>query len=200
MNEKIKRKLKNKKISILGDSISTYYGYSNEGLYNGTLVSNAVFYYPMFPMTVDKTYWMRIIDEFSLTLCVNNSWSGSYLTKRAPNVGKDDGALLSPGVERVKYLSDQNGVSPDIILVFMGINDLGAGVKANTFKTAYGEVLKSASELYPNADVFCVGMPYRGYLNEETEEYNAAIKDAVRSAGNRFVYADIFYGALSVDG
>ncbi len=123
MKEKLKDILNGKRISILGDSISTYEGISNDKQVQRTLVSNPSFY--RFPFPLENTYWNRLISTYHLRLCVNNSWSGAFLTKHFPGVGVDREKKLSPGVERVEYLADNEGNLPDIILLFMGINDLG---------------------------------------------------------------------------
>ena len=70
--------LTGKNLSILGDSISTYDGVSNDVSSNSTIVDNPYFYRDPFPL--DKTYWMRIIKELDWNLFVNNSWSGGNLS------------------------------------------------------------------------------------------------------------------------
>ena len=111
--------LKGKKISILGDSVSTYVGISNDSGANSSLVYNKYFYKPPFPL--EKTYWQILMREFSLELCVNNSYSGANMS------GDED---FSSGLSRAANLSRDSGEKPDIIIVFMGINDLGRGVDA----------------------------------------------------------------------
>ena len=104
-----------KKLSILGDSVSTYYGYSNNKEANSSTAYNPCFYTKrLFPW--EQTYWGILLKELSLTLCVNNSWSGGNLS------GRDN---LNSGVSRASNLSADNGEKPDIIIVFMGLNDLG---------------------------------------------------------------------------
>ena len=57
--------LKGKKLSILGDSISTYQGFSNDADANITTYANNVFYKSQFPP--ELTYWMRIMSDLGLT-------------------------------------------------------------------------------------------------------------------------------------
>lgn len=90
--------LKGKKLSILGDSISTYQGVSNDERTNSTIAANPYFYRDPFPL--DKTYWKIIMDNLNMTLCVNNSWSGGNLS------GIDD---PTSGVNRAAELSRDNG-------------------------------------------------------------------------------------------
>ena len=85
--------LKGKKLSILGDSISTYKDVSNDINANESLYPNPYFYRLPFPL--EKTYWMLLIKKLGLSLCVNNSWSGGNLS------GKDNS---SSGLNRANFL------------------------------------------------------------------------------------------------
>ena len=101
--------LKGKRISILGDSISTYKGVSNNVDANITTFANPYKYADPFPF--EKTYWMLIINTFNMTLCVNNSWSGGNLS------GKHD---ESSGMNRAHHLANNDGDKPEFIILFMG--------------------------------------------------------------------------------
>jgi ferredoxin len=52
-----------KRLSILGDSISTYLGVSDNKDINKTLVNNKSFYKEPFPL--EKTYWSILLSELS---------------------------------------------------------------------------------------------------------------------------------------
>lgn len=112
-------------LSILGDSISTFGGVSNDGTQNKTISGNAVWY----PegntnvMNASKTYWGRLMESTGMRLCVNNSWSGS----RVYGAAGGSGNMLS----RATQLHKDNGTAsagddtdPNLIFVYMGINDL----------------------------------------------------------------------------
>ncbi len=189
-NYRVIEKLKGKRLSILGDSISTFDGYSNNSTYNRTLVSNATYYRQ--PFNVDDTYWMMLIKNFGLELCVNNSWSGAYLTKHFPNVGGDYDACLSPGVERVKYLANNSGVFPDIVIVFMGANDVGVDITVNQFEQAYTNVLDKIKKTYGDIIIICIGLP--NILNErmeKTKNYNKEIIDLIKNF-NHTIFVDLY--------
>ncbi len=178
-----------KLISILGDSISTYQGISNDASVNSTLFVNPCYYKEPFP--IEKTYWMRIINDLGLTLCVNNSWSGGNLS------GKSD---ESAGVNRANYLSRDSGDKPDFVIVFMGMNDLGRGVDVNVFAEDYTRTLIIIKEAFPSAKVCCVNMPDRDiFLKKRTELYNEAIENAVKAAGDNFFIADLYNSRLNND-
>ncbi len=188
-------KLQGKTLSILGDSVSTYEGISNDKHRQFTLVSNPSYY--AFPFPLEGTYWRRLTKRYGLRLCVNNAWSGAFLTRHFPGMGVDREKTLSPGVERVAYLADNEGNTPDIILVFMGLNDLGCGVEIDAFASAYEQVTRRIKTLYPNAVTFCVGMPNRDEaLYARTVAYNRAIERAVALGGERFAYVDLFSSSL----
>lgn len=181
--------LKGKRLSILGDSISTYQDVSNNPEYNSMLYYNPCFYREPFP--VEKTYWHQLMDKLGLTLCVNNSWSGGNLS------GIDD---EDSGVNRVNYLSDNNGENPDIIIVFMGINDLGRRIPLEVFSVDYERVLKTIKSKYTSALVCCVNLPDRDIvMKKQTELLNRAIENAVKQMGDNFFVADLFNSRLNND-
>ena len=181
--------LTNKKLSILGDSISTYKGVSDDASANSTLIYNP--YYYLDPLPLKKTYWRLVMEQFGLTLCVNNSWSGGNLS------GRDN---PDSGVNRANNLSRDDGTDPDIIIVFMGINDLGRRVNIDVFFSDYEKTLIIIRERYPEAIVCCVNLPDRDIvMKKQTELFNAAIDAAVKTAGDKFFVADLFHSRLNND-
>lgn len=180
---------KGKKLSILGDSISTYRGVSNDSTANYTIRHNPYFYYLPFPL--EKTYWMRLITELEMELCVNNSWSGGNLS------GEFD---LNSGVNRAHHLSRDDGVKPDIIIVFMGINDLGRNVPVDIFAKDYEKTLEIIKAEHPKAKVCCVNLPDRyADFKSRTELFNQAINIAAKKSGKNFFVADLFGSRLNND-
>ena len=180
---------KRKHISILGDSISTYRGASNDASSNATIASNPYFYMEPFP--IEATYWMRLVESLDMKLCVNNSWSGGNLSGT-----KDENS----GVNRAKYLSKDNGQIPDFIIVFMGLNDLGRGVDAAEFASDYERTLHVIKCNYPSALVCCVNLPDRDIrLKKRAELFNNSIDEAVSKTGDNFFVADLFHSRLNND-
>ena len=129
-----------------------------------------------------------------MNLCVNNSWSGSYVSKHSPNqnADKDSDGSVSSGMARADNLAKADGTKPDYILVYIGINDLNAGVSADTVTTAYNTMLDTITTTYSGAKVFCVNMPNRNTGNSPVA-YNTAIKNAVDNHDN--VYLLDLYGS-----
>ena len=173
-------------VSILGDSISTYRGASNDSNANETTRYNPYFYKAPFPL--EKTYWMLLIKSLSLMLCVNNSWSGGNLSGRNnPDAG----------VNRAYHLAQNNGNKPDLIILFMGINDLGRKVDPAIFAADYQKTLAILCETYPNAFVCCVNLPNRDpIMKAQTELFNEIIEKSVTQAGKTFFIADLFHSEL----
>lgn len=181
--------LTGKRLSILGDSISTYLGVSNDITANSQLFANRYHYKPPFPL--EKTYWSILIDKFGLNLCVNNSWAGSPLS------GKD---YEHSGLNRAAFLSKNNGEKPDFIIVFMGINDLGRMVDVSVFNSDYEATLAVIKEKYKDAMVCCVNLPDRDiFLRERAVLFNQAIEKSVKAMGNNFFIADLFGSRLNND-
>jgi len=181
--------LKNKKLSILGDSISTYKGVSDDSSANSTLIYNP--YYYRDPLPLNKTYWRLVMEQFGLTLCVNNSWSGGSLS------GRDN---PDSGVNRANNLARDDGATPDVVIVFMGVNDLGRRIDISVFSADYEHTLMTIKHRYPTAIVCCVNLPDRDIvMKKQTELFNAAIDDAVKAAGANFFVADLFHSRLNND-
>lgn len=117
-----------KNISFMGDSITTYEGWNNNTSYNSTIGSNAVYYNSSKLDSVDKTYWKQTVDELDLNLCVNNSWSGSKVTTTS-------GDTSAGCMDRTSNLhNDNKKINPDIIIVYIGINDFDANVTLGSYK------------------------------------------------------------------
>lgn len=163
-------------ISILGDSISTYEGYSNDSNgSNSTLYNNAVFYSTNTGgLDVSDTWWMQVINHTNAMLLVNNSWSGSCVL---------GGGVSSGNGMRAKNLHSDvginRGVNPDIIIVYLGINDFNSGIDSATFAENYEGMLSRIADSYNEAKIFCMLLPYCYGANiERLSEYNSIISDS----------------------
>lgn len=176
-------------ISFLGDSITTYSGYSNNTAYNSTIGGNGV-YYTSSKMSVVDTWWYQTAKALNMGLCVNNSWDGSRVT--------DTKATIPSGVERASQLhNDNTGKKPNVIVIYMGTNDVGNGIALETFEAAYTEMLNIVKSNYPSADVYCCTLLPESRTEGRTEEleaYNNSIKTMTQNAG--YTVID-FYGEIS---
>lgn len=146
---------RNKTISILGDSISTFAGYIPSGNANFYTGSNCGV------SSVNDTWWMKLINALGMTLKLNNSWSGSRVTTT-------NGETSAGCMTRAQNL----GTDPDVIIVYMGINDFnnevalgtydGNGafpIATTTFREAYAIMLNKIMTAYPTAEIWCATLP-----------------------------------------
>lgn len=157
------------KVSILGDSYSTFRGAIPQGY--------AVFY----PLqgndvkNVGETWWHQFITDAGMQLEVNNSYSGSTICNTGYNrEDYSDRAFVS----RVNEIG-----SPDILFIFGGTNDAWAGSpigeykyrnisKADLyyFRPALAYLLDELKSLYPKTKIYFL-------LNTELkEEINESVK------------------------
>ena len=134
--ERLREQFEGKYLSVLGDSISTFDGISNNPSYNATISRNEVHYKPYARAGVQiwqNTYWGRLIADLGMNLCVDNAWGSSRVYGRES--GNDSVGYLGytdAAPYRAQQLDNDNGtpgdpsddISPDVILFFMGINDL----------------------------------------------------------------------------
>ena len=137
--------MKKKKISILGDSISTFAGYTPK---------DAVFYdsyvqWESGVKSVEDTWWMQVIRAMDGELGVNHSLAGSMVS------GNLTTSAMSEG--RIEKLGD-NGI-PDCILVSAGCNDWGFCVLPEEFAEAYQLMLHRLKKKYPHTDIWCATLP-----------------------------------------
>ena len=99
------------KVSVLGDSYSTFTGWIPEGNepWYGPGIGNDV-------TDVNQTWWKQLVDDNGLELLLNNSWSGSTISYTGYR-GEDytNRSFLTR--------ADNLGENPDVIFIFGGTND-----------------------------------------------------------------------------
>lgn len=153
-------------VSVLGDSLSTFEG--------STAYDSSCSYYNSSIMDVKDTWWMQFILQNGFKLDVNDSIGGSRVTW--DGAAEDDAYHLGEhyaisSEERIRKLGT-NG-TPDVILVFGGMNDLLSGGtvnlgsyskelipgKVDDFADAYYTMLFRLKYYYPDAKIICM-IPY----------------------------------------
>ena len=162
------KKFQNKKIAIIGDSISTYSGWlpSDVTGYDGATYAT---YYPQGNVNnVSKTWWYKVAEILGIPIGnVNNcAWSGSRVTGNGASTTTASAACSD---RRISDLAVR-GYNPDIVLVFISCNDwahdvgigswsVNSAIPANgtisTMREAYALMLNKIHLSYPNARVFC---------------------------------------------
>lgn len=151
-------RLSGKKLSLLGDSISSYTGTipaGNDVYYTG---SNSGVY------SANQMWWSVLCDLTGLVPLVINGWSGSGVTQLEDSAHVDKVPMSSDA--RCAALDD--GINdPDIILIAGGVNDYTyaesaqsepldwdgktAPIIGNSFTEAYACMIKKLQTNYPNA-------------------------------------------------
>lgn len=209
IDENLSEVLKGKNFSILGDSISTFAGYSNDVSSNSTIGNNVVYYQTGSGLaSVKETWWSLVEQATQMDVLVNNSWSGS----RATATSFDD--LSSGVVSRCENLhsdvGSKNGTKPDVIVVYLGTNDLWGenltpaivtpafeGKESifdqsgdyvnylNNFTLSYAVMIDKIQKAYPEADVFaCTCLPNTSYSSTATRL--VSINNAIRAISEDF--------------
>ena len=190
-----KNKYKNKYFSILGDSISTFEGYSQPKyaeFYNmpKKLASGVI--------TFGDTWWGQVLDALGGELLINNSISGSHVCGKAGACG--DVRASSLGTAELR---------PDVIMVYMGTNDWGGGARIypengekadeSIFSFAYRAMLEKLKRNYPEAEIWCftIGVCKRTSVDNyefpycfggrHIEEYCAEIRACAKEYGCRLI-------------
>lgn len=163
---------KGKTFSILGDSISTFRGYNLEGY--------AVFFPDFGEVTVvEDTWWQRVADDLGLTLYQNGSSSGATVV--GDSTGTTDPACACNEL-RTSALAGEGGVCPEIIIVYLGTNDMAKAVpigtndgteiveegEITTFSDAYTLMLDKLLAKYPLAEIYCCTLLPIGFSGTET--------------------------------
>ena len=208
------KQYKNKYFSILGDSISTFEGYSDP--------INAEYYNREYKMqsgilTVLDTWWGQVIEHLEGKLLSNNSISGSTVcwhpAYEVPSYGCSE--------QRTSSL-DKGGVAPDVIMVFMGTNDWGAGLQVKglaegktdahnlgVFSNAYKAMLEGLKGNYPNSEIWCLTLPISRctrmpsftfpycYGGRHISEYCDAVATCAKECGCRVI--DLYHSGEAYD-
>ena len=164
--------LEGKKVSILGDSISTFY--ASGSVMNSYYSAENTFYYPRYSATiktVDKTWWYQLLNNTKMILGINNSWSGSCAGGAGSSAGVND--------SRINTLVE-NG-TPDIVIIYLGTNDCASGFSTDEFGNAIETIVNKIKALGVK-DVFITTLGYSAYTGMKYSEntrlsYNAKIRE-----------------------
>ena len=155
------------KLSILGDSISTYDGFTNSKNHNPLYLSdtnqyatfdcyygdsNRTDYESIKSVSLEDTWWMQAAETLGMEVLVNNSWSGSYLRlDSARNNTTEYGAAAYKDRSVNLHIGSE---MPDIIAVYMGTNDTGNASGQGWGTMASVDTASERANLYTNKDSF----------------------------------------------
>lgn len=201
-------------LSILGDSISTYenwipYGYNNFYPASGDVKD------------INDTWWIRMFDDTGMKLCANASSSGSTCAGDSTDA---ENPQVGCGDFRITDLSDKNGAYPDIIVVFMGTNDLLVSIPLgdndgtviveegmiDNFADAYSLMLDKLETYYPCSEIYCCTLlqvgdygtetPYVAFTNGlglTAEDYSGKIEMIAENKG--YPVIDLYHCGIEID-
>lgn len=163
-----------KKVTICGDSISTFTGYIPD------------YYSKFYPENgditkVEDTWWMQVVKRTGMELLRNASYSGSTVSGQSQD--ENDGRY-GCGNKRIADLAGTDGTAPDVIIILMGANDLLTDIplgsydgsftvpegNIGTFSEAYALMLDKMKLRYPEAEIYCCTIAEVSRWNDETGE------------------------------
>jgi len=186
-----------KQFSVLGDSISTLEGFhprGNPAFYDAACREKSGVW------EMGDTWWGKVIEFFGGQLLVNDSWSGCRVARPEGNPSAFPCGCSEKRTGRL-HVGD---VMPDVILIYMGINDWGAGVMPEPvgmaggdtcFSLAYAWMLRQLRRNYPRAEIWCCTLAptcmasnpkFRfpeSYGGVNIREYNHQIVNAALASG-----------------
>jgi len=147
------------RVSILGDSYSTFQGYIPDG-------NEAWYYTPVDTSRTDvdnvtQTWWWQVINQAGCLIEKNDSYSGATVSYHGYN--NEDYSPRS-FITRLPRLG-----SPDVILIFGGTNDDWAGAELGeyqydhftrddfySYRPALAYLLQQSKERYPNVKIYFI--------------------------------------------
>ena len=161
------------RVSVLGDSYSTFQGYIPEG-------NEAWYYTPVDTSRTDvdnvtQTWWWQVINQAGCLIEKNDSYSGATVSYH----GYDNQDYSARSfITRLPRLG-----SPDVIFIFGGTNDDWAGAELGeyqydhftqadfyTYRPALAYLLQQAKERYPNVKIlFIINSELRQEIVESTK-------------------------------
>lgn len=166
--------MENTNIAIMGDSISTFY--SPNSKVNSIWQGENQFYYPRYAPSVSSvtlTWWYQTVEALGANLLVNNSLSGSAVC-----VGNHKAS------DRARILKNMyNNQIPDVLIIYMGVNDGVSEVATNTFEKGYRTMLELIETNFPSCQVFVCTLPYETYTDGT---YRIPYNDVIEKLADEF--------------
>lgn len=162
-----------KYFSVLGDSVSAYEGY--------TTTAELSFYHPS-ELNVRDMWWAVLADTTGMVPCRINAIGGAGVTELL-----NTGYPTAGNSERCGQL-DSGGITPDVIFVLLGGNDMIQGVDKELFYDSYVEMLERIKDTYPESGIYvCTYYELPGLYAEGEREVNELIRQAASEAGITYI-------------
>ena len=170
-----------KKISILGDSISTFKGF---------IPANYLHFYPQSygdVRNIYQTWWMQVINGLGAGLFIDNAYGGSTVCNFDSFSTSND--------NRLKALIINEKVS-DVLLIFMGTNDCASEyVNANSFEEAYTTMLTKIQSLSPGTEIILINLPSSKLYSVDSQY---SLNQVIRKCANQFKYKLVDISGLNL--
>ena len=181
--------------AVMGNSISTYYGYIPDGY--------KVFYTEdrekKYGIQVGDTWWMQLSRLSGLTFLANASWSGSRVS--CDLLDSD-----APFVSNARVAAVGRAGIPDIIFIMGGTNDWNQAklplgefstdtfTDSLTFRGAYAMLLHKLSTRYPSTKLVCLSITPRSAgvtqlngIGYSQADANESIKKIAKQFGGYYI-------------
>ncbi len=166
--------LENAYISIYGDSISTFEGWLPEGYAT---------YYPINPvnvLNVEETWWHSAITKLKARFLANASYSNTGVV----TTGSAE-ALKGTEEKRIEKLKkgDQN---PDIIIIYLGINDCKRDISTKNFKEGYITMIERMKQEFVGVDIVICTLNACSFSYKECYDLRIKYNEALREIASEF--------------
>lgn len=181
--------------AIMGNSISTYYGYIPAGY--------KVFYTEdrekKYGIQVGDTWWMQLSRLSGLTFLANASWSGSRVS--CDLLDSD-----APFVSNARVAAVGRAGVPDLIFIMGGTNDWNQAklplgnystdtfTDSLTFRGAYAMLLHKLSTRYPTTKLICLsitprsaGVDQQNAIGYSQADANESIRKIAQQFGGYYI-------------
>lgn len=167
----LNNKYTGKKISILGDSISTFEGY---------IPNNYKSFYPASygdVRSIFDTWWMQVINGLGAQLFINNAYGGSTVCNFDKFSTSNDNRLQTLSI---------NGKVSDVLLIFMGTNDCSSKyVNSISFEEAYKTMLHKLQKISPGTEIILINLPMSKLYSVDSQYQ---LNQIIRKCANEFKY------------
>ena len=120
----VKAAYQGKYLSLIGDSISSFAGVTDNTKYSDILSLNRSYYSTSMMNDHTQMYWGRLAEDTGMGLCVINGWSSSKVYGGGQDKNNNVDATKDNMLVRSTELHNKEGQHPDVILLYLGINDV----------------------------------------------------------------------------
>lgn len=187
-----------KYLSTLGDSISTYQGYTANPIANTTLAENEVGYtgHNKDVTNVNQTWWFQLAQQTGMKLLVTNGYNGDQMAVKG----------VSRSLQLHGNTGEYDGIEPDVVVSYIGINDIKAQATLESFEKNYRQIVTNVTTNYENAELYVLThVPFTWYNSwdtsvegglEKLQQYNDIIREIANESDTDKVYLVDYY-ALS---